>query len=52
MVEQNCMPLADNSESKVFFLKIIGDYYRYASESFVQSQRDSNHYKYFVENAK
>ena len=29
------MPLADNSESKVFFLKIIGDYYRYASESFV-----------------
>ena len=26
------MPLTVNSESKVFFLKMIGDYYRYQAE--------------------
>lgn len=32
--EHECLPLAENSESRVFFLKLIGDYYRYAVESF------------------
>ena len=31
-IEEKCMPLTVNSESKVFFLKMIGDYYRYQAE--------------------
>ena len=31
-IEDKCMPLTVNSESKVFFLKMIGDYYRYQAE--------------------
>ena len=27
------MPLADNSESKVFWMKMIADFYRYQAES-------------------
>ena len=32
LIEQQCLPLAVNSESKVFFLKMVGDYYRYQAE--------------------
>ena len=31
---EDCLELAENSESKVFFYKLIGDYNRYASESY------------------
>ena len=33
IIEKKCIPLADNSESKVFWLKLIGDFYRYEAES-------------------
>merc|ERR1719453_2945397 len=33
MVENNCLSLAQDDESKAFFQKMIGDYYRYVAES-------------------
>ena len=32
-VKDNCMKLAAEDESKAFFQKMIGDYYRYVAES-------------------
>ena len=32
-VKNKCMPLASDDESKAFFYKMIGDYYRYVAES-------------------
>lgn len=32
-VEKDCLPLAADNESKAFFHKMIGDYYRYVAES-------------------
>ena len=32
-VENNCLKLAKDDESKAFFMKMIGDYYRYVAES-------------------
>ena len=32
-VEGKCLPLAADDESKAFFHKMIGDYYRYVAES-------------------
>jgi len=32
-VKNNCLPLAQDDESKAFFYKMIGDYYRYVAES-------------------
>ena len=39
LCEHQCIPLTDNSESKVFFMKITADYYRYA----VEFSTTSNH---------
>jgi len=33
MVQQHCLSLAKDDESKAFFQKMIGDYYRYVAES-------------------
>ena len=33
MVQNNCLGLAKDEESKAFFQKMIGDYYRYVAES-------------------
>ena len=33
IVKDNCLPLAQDDESKAFFQKMIGDYYRYVAES-------------------
>merc|ERR1719263_2755864 len=33
MVENECTKLAQDEESKAFFQKMIGDYYRYVAES-------------------
>jgi hypothetical protein len=33
LVKDKCIRLAANSESKAFFLKMAGDYYRYIAES-------------------
>jgi 14-3-3 protein epsilon len=33
LVKEKCMKLATNGESKAFFLKMAGDYYRYVAES-------------------
>lgn len=33
LVKDKCMKVAANSESKAFFLKMVGDYYRYVAES-------------------
>ena len=33
LVKDKCMTLASNNESKAFFLKMAGDYYRYVAES-------------------
>jgi hypothetical protein len=38
--EKECLPLAENSESKVFFFKLIADYNRYAGESYAQSSNE------------
>ena len=32
LIEEQCMQLTTNSESKIFFLKMIGDFYRYQAE--------------------
>ena len=33
MVKEKCFPLAQDDESKAFFYKMIGDYYRYVAEN-------------------
>ena len=33
IVKNQCMGLAQDDESKAFFYKMIGDYYRYVAES-------------------
>ena len=33
LVKDRCMKLATNAESKAFFQKMVGDYYRYVAES-------------------
>ena len=33
MVEGQCLALAQDNESKAFFHKMVGDYYRYVAES-------------------
>jgi 14-3-3 protein epsilon len=33
LVRDKCMKVAQDSESKAFFLKMVGDYYRYVAES-------------------
>lgn len=33
LVKNNCLGLAAEDESKAFFQKMIGDYYRYVAES-------------------
>ena len=33
VIEKKCLPLIENSESNVFWLKMIGDFYRYQNES-------------------
>ena len=33
IVDKKCLPLASDDESKAFFQKMIGDYYRYVAES-------------------
>ena len=33
IVEKDCLKLAAEDETKAFFYKMIGDYYRYACES-------------------
>jgi len=32
LIDSNLLPKSTNSESKVFYLKMKGDYYRYISE--------------------
>ena len=33
IVKDKCMKVVTESESKAFFLKMVGDYYRYVAES-------------------
>jgi hypothetical protein len=33
IVDENCMKAATTDESKAFFYKMIGDYYRYVAEA-------------------
>lgn len=33
VIEKKCLPLVDNSESKVFWLKLVGDFHRYQAET-------------------
>ena len=33
IVKAKCLPIAADNESKAFFQKMIGDYYRYVAES-------------------
>ena len=40
IVEQKCLPLASDDESKAFFQKMIGDYYRYVAESAREDKLD------------
>ena len=48
LCEHKCLPLSANTESKVFFLKMIGDYHRYSAESFHSSDHKSVEYLKFV----
>ena len=41
IVEKECLPAAKSPETKAFFYKMIGDYYRYMSESYTEAQMDS-----------
>ncbi len=40
LIEQNILNSCNNAESKVFFLKMQGDYERYISEYAVDAQYD------------
>ena len=40
-VEDKCLKLAAEDESKAFFQKMIGDYYRYVAESATEETLDS-----------
>ena len=40
IVKNNCLPLASEDESKAFFQKMIGDYYRYVAESASEAIRE------------
>ncbi len=53
MCEHECLPLAENSESRVFFLKLIADYYRYAVESFGKDKSNGkdDDYSNFIKSA-
>ena len=33
LANKSCLPLAADDESKAFFYKMIGDYYRYTAEA-------------------
>ena len=39
-VEQTCMEVAQSDESKAFFYKMIGDYYRYIAECTSSNSED------------
>ena len=39
-VNNECIQLAQDDESKAFFFKMVGDYYRYAAESASASGMD------------
>jgi 14-3-3 protein epsilon len=41
IVKMRCMPLASDDESKAFFQKMIGDYYRYVAESAREDKLDT-----------
>jgi len=41
IVEANCLKLASEDESKAFFHKMIGDYYRYVAESASDAQKET-----------
>ena len=41
MVENKCMQKAATDESKAFFFKMIGDYYRYVSECATSDNLDN-----------
>merc|ERR1719443_990421 len=41
MVQEKCLPLAKDDESKAFFQKMIGDYYRYVAESAAEDKLQS-----------
>ena len=40
VVEKSCLGLAAEDESKAFFQKMIGDYYRYVAESATEDKLD------------
>ena len=40
-VEDKCLKLAADNESKAFFQKMIGDYYRYVAESATEDKLQS-----------
>ena len=40
-VEGKCLKLAADNESKAFFQKMIGDYYRYVAESATEDKLQS-----------
>ena len=39
-VKDQCMAVASDDESKAFFYKMIGDYYRYVAESATDAKKD------------
>ena len=38
VVKDSCLKLAADDESKAFFYKMIGDYYRYVAESAAENK--------------
>lgn len=42
IVENQCLPAAQSAETKAFFYKMIGDYYRYMAESHFEEAQMEN----------
>lgn len=48
LLDKHLIPKASNPESKVFYLKMKGDYYRYLAEVATGETRNGKHCYFFI----